>query len=381
MAASVISRARQHRVAIFEKRRRPGQKLLIAGSSGLNISNNLPMIDFLKLYSGPEAFWQRTLAYCSREDWLAFIHGLGLETFLGTSGRYFVKEMKALGLLNAWRQQLTLQNVAWQFAHEFTDFEPRPGGGWQLKFAGGRTEDFDAVCFGLGGGSYEPKEKPLRWPPIFLRKGLRFKPFTAANAGYQVAWPAPLLAEAEGLPLKNVELKSSRGTRRGDLVITSYGIEGTPVYFFGESGTVTLDLKPDMTVTQILERCASGQENLAPMRRVKRYLNLCPGSLAVLFHLTPRAIAGDLPALAERIKALPVMLGEKQSLDEAISAAGGLELAELDDRFMLKRFPGLFAAGEMLDWDAPTGGFLIQGCVSQGAGAGQGILDYLKCLV
>lgn len=161
-------------------------------------------------------------------------------------------------------------------------------------------------------------------------------------------------------------------------MITRYGIEGTPVYFAGVSGPVTLDLKPDLSIAQILERLGKVRENLSPIRRVKKLLGLCDASLALLYHGTQPEIlnAPELGPIAGRLKAFPLVLGESQPLSEAISSSGGLAFEELNDSLMLHKFPGVFAAGEMLDWDAPTGGFLIQGCVSQGRLAGEGILRY-----
>jgi predicted flavoprotein YhiN len=234
------------------------------------------------------------------------------------------------------------------------------------------------LCFCLGGGSYEPHEVPLRWPQLFIRKGLGFEPITPSNVGYQVDWSPAFLKECEGQPLKNIRLTSGKGSRLGDLVITRYGLEGTPVYSLGERGEVRIDLKPDLSAEQIVAKCKAVKENLSPMRRVKKQLALCPAALGLLFHFTPKECATDLNRLVHYLKNFPIHFRESQSLEEAISSAGGLRMTELNDDLMLLKFPGVFAAGEMLDWDAPTGGFLIQGCVSQGYRAGQGILRFLK---
>ena len=161
-------------------------------------------------------------------------------------------------------------------------------------------------------------------------------------------------------------------------MITRYGMEGTPVYFVGEPGTLRIDLKPDNTVEQILKKCQAGQENLSPIRRAKKQLGLAPAAMALLFHYAPKAGLEDMRSLATVIKDLPIAFKKPRPLAEAISSAGGLALGELADQLMLKKFPGVFAAGEMLDWDAPTGGFLIQACVSQGHLAGQGIVRFLR---
>ena len=378
MAADVISAAGAI-VSVFEKRKSTGRKLLIAGSSGLNITNSLPLSEFIRHYSGSAEMWERVLHAFTPQDWIRFIESLGMKTFEGTSGRYFIEDMKASKFLLAWNQRLAQRKVQFQFDHECVGFEKNQDG-LRLSFSNNQTGEFDAVCFGLGGGSWEPTETPLRWPSIFKRHRIGFEDFTPSNVGYQITWPEAFLKEAEGKPLKNVVLSSSRGSRKGDAMITKYGMEGTPVYFVGQRGKVTIDLKPDLSVVQIMEKLRGVKENLSPIRRVKKQLNLCPASFALLFHCTPAEILApaNLGRLAEHIKALPLLLGEPQPLTESISSAGGLRLDEIDENFMLKNFPGVFVAGEMLDWDVPTGGFLIQGCVSQGYSAGQGILRYLR---
>jgi uncharacterized flavoprotein (TIGR03862 family) len=369
-------------VTIFEKRKSAGRKLLIAGSSGLNISYDCPAGELHEHYRGPSGSFKRIFHDFSREDWLKFVDSLGLETFKGTSRRYFVREMKAAGLLRAWTEKLKSLGVHFEFGKEAVGFEPHSaGGGVALRLAVGDANEersFDAVGFFLGGGSWEPEETPLRWPGLFRDKSLHFSEFQSSNAGFEVDWPEPFLKEAEGLPIKSIALKTSRGTRKGELVVTSYGLEGTPVYAIGETGTVHIDLKPDLTAKEIEAKLTRAKENLAPMRRIKKYLSLCEGSQALLFHLTSPSRRADLRYLVSAIKDFPLVLKGPRPLAEAISSSGGLDWDELDDSLMLKKFPGVFAGGEMLNWDAPTGGFLIQGCVSQGHWVGRSMLKYLQ---
>lgn len=380
MVADVVSSA-GHDVRIYEKRKGAARKLLIAGSSGLNISNSLSHEAFIANYTGGPAFWDRVLRAFSVQDWLQWIHDLGLKTFLGTSRRYFVEDMKAASLSQAWIQRLKNRGVQFYFDHEFSNFS-RGETGIQVQFTNRAESSCDALCLCLGGGSYEPQEKPLRWIRILEQKDLRIQPFQASNVGYQVAWSAEFLKEAEGLPLKNFVLKTKRGERKGECVITKYGIEGTPVYTLGVPGRAMLDLKPDLTEAEILSRLQGGKENFSPIRRVQKSLGLCPAAVALIFHHTPESIKSDLKRLIAHLKQLPIELIAPQSMDEAISTSGGLSLDEfeIDTLFMLKKYPGVFAAGEMLDWDAPTGGFLIQACVSQGHVCGESVLRYLQAL-
>lgn len=377
MAADVLSSS-THRVSIFEKRKSLGRKLLIAGSSGLNITNDLPVEEFARHYSGPPELWQHALKGFTPQDWIQFIEKLGSPTFKGTSGRYFVEDMKASGVLKKWKSRLDERGVQFYFDSECVDFEVlSESKKISLTFQNGKNDRFDAIFFALGGGSYETKEDPLRWPEVFKRKGIAFEKFTPSNVGLKVDWSKEFLKEAEGKPLKNILLTSKKGSRRGELVITSYGIEGTPVYFVGQEGNVQIDLKPDLSLEQLISKCRAVRENLSPMRRVKKQLNLSDAALALLFHEADHDSKNAIETLCRMIKSFPITLTGKQPLAEAISSAGGLSLNEIDSSFMFKRFPGVFAGGEMLDWDAPTGGFLIQGCISQGKAIGNSILRFL----
>ena len=381
MAAHVLASAGVH-VTVFEKRKSAGRKLLIAGSSGLNISFDCPAPELHEHYRGPSSTFREIFEVFGRADWLGFVEHLGLETFKGTSRRYFVREMKAAGLLRAWIEKLKALGVSFEFGQEAVGFEGGgPAGAPALLLAHAPEEKrtFDAIGFFLGGGSWEPDENPLRWPEFFREKSVRFMSFQPSNAGFEVDWPRSFLEEAEGLPLKGITLETSRGTREGELVVTRYGLEGTPIYAIGEPGAVFLDLKPSMSVEEITTRLApSGKENLSPLRRIKKGLRLCPGSEALLFHLTSPSQRGDLQGLISMIKHFPLTLKGARPLAEAISSSGGLDWDEIDTTFMVKRFPGVFVGGEMLNWDAPTGGFLIQGCVSQGHFVGKSILNYLR---
>ena len=376
MAADVISGAGIS-VSIFEKRKGPARKLLIAGSSGLNVTFDMPLNQFGEKYSGPAGFWKPILNNFTPEDWLSFINELGIKTFKGTSERYFVQGMKAVKLVAAWKKKLSQKGVTWYFNHECIDFSNGEQNRKQLSFKSETTKEFDAVVFCLGGASWEEAGSDIEWPQMFINKNISFTPFSASNVGFKVNWSEPFLKEAEGLPLKNIVLKSNRGGLAGDVVVTSYGVEGTPVYAVGEKGVNFLDLKPDLTEENILDKVLKTKENLSPLRKVQKHLKLCPASMALLFHETQRSDLKDLNILVKRIKSFPVCFEEKQGLLWAISSAGGLKIKELDSLLMLKKYPGIFAAGEMLDWDTVTGGFLIQACVSQGFLAGQGVVSYL----
>jgi uncharacterized flavoprotein (TIGR03862 family) len=368
------------RVTLVEKRRSPGRKILIAGSSGLNITHEMPVAEFARMYTGsmsPE-FWQRLLPRFGAREWLQFVENeLGRETFLGTSRRYFTREMKGSKLLRAWLERLAARGVSLLPGEECLDFSENA-----VTLSSGRELEADAIVFALGGASYEPQEEPLRWISFFEKKGIQIQAFRASNVGYRVepaAWNPAFLAEAEGKPLKNLVLHTARGEKRGELVVTRYGLEGTPIYTVGVEGEAWLDLKPEQSFEELLQRCQRVKENLSPLRRIKKQLGLSEAALALLFHHPSKTRVLSLEDWIRLLKQFPIRLVGPQPLSEAISSSGGLSFDEVhEESLSLKRHPHVFCAGEMLDWDAPTGGFLIQGAVSTGWLAGQGVLRLLS---
>jgi uncharacterized flavoprotein (TIGR03862 family) len=377
MAAEVLSRSPQLRVSLFEKRRSPGRKILIAGSSGLNITNKLAVDEFARAYSGsaPSGFWRTLLNDFSPQDWLQYLETtLGQKTFLGTSGRYFVKEMKASKMLRAWLHHLGGRGVQLHMKAECVDFST-----WGITLADGTQVESDAVILALGGASYEPEEMPLRWVELFRRKNIPLEEFRPSNAGHEVNWSPAFLKEAEGKPLKNIILSTSRGSKRGELVVTRYGLEGTPVYTYGAVGPATLDLIPEISEDEAFRRCQSVKENLSPLRRIQKKLSLGEAAQALIFHHTGQALKSDLRSLIRTLKSFPLQFTGVRPLTESISSAGGVSFAAVNpETLALRSLPNVYCVGEMLDWDAPTGGFLIQGCVSSGYRAGTAALRSLR---
>jgi uncharacterized flavoprotein (TIGR03862 family) len=354
LAADILS-SRQIPVKLFERRPAPGWKLLVAGSSGLNVTHSGEM--------GPEYTARRAevsgcLQKFGREEWLSYLHGLGEETFLGTSRRFFLKNKKASSLLAAWVKRLRGQGVEFHFGEELVDF--LPGSSVELRFASGRTEKGEAALLALGGGSWE--DQPPGWPEAFISKGIAFSPFAPANAGYSFRAPAGFFEAAEGKPVKGLTLKTTKGEKTGECMITRYGLEGTPVYTMGCPGPATIDLKPDITLERLASRLSGGL----------RHAKLSPGAELLFLALAsdPNAKGADL---ARQLKALPIELLEPRPLSESISSSGGISWDELSPELELKKAPGIYCAGEMVDWDAPTGGFLLQACVSMGAVAAEAI--------
>jgi uncharacterized flavoprotein (TIGR03862 family) len=374
-------------VHVYERRKGLGRKLLIAGSSGLNVSHDAPIADFLEFYRvrDPKSVerLRPILHDYPPESWLDFLRSLGHEVFVGTSRRWFVREMKASRLLASWTAEIESKGGILHSEHELRGFEA--GAGPLILLSGPESspirEQFDAVIFALGGGSWE--SPPPEWPAIFRKHELRVKDFQPSNVGYEVEFPEAFVREAEGKPIKNCVLKTRLGEKQGELVITRYGIEGTPAYFVGTVGEARLNLRPGISPEDYLKQLSRPlRENLSPLRRLKKLGGLSEAALALVFHLIPenqrREVHGDLRRLAAVVQDFPLVLQAPRPLEEAISSSGGLDWSELDEQLMLRKFPGFFAAGEMIDWDAPTGGFLIQASVALGIAAGKSAAAWAK---
>lgn len=364
LAADHLS-ARGRRVLLVERRPKAGWKLLVAGASGLNVS-----------FAGPEdglAYRHRQaevaacLARYPRAAWIAQLESLGEEVFLGTSPRYFIRSPKAAGLLERWLERLAKQGVEMQTGHELVDFSPTATG-VSITVASGKKLEARRALFAMGGPSWE--SAPPAWPTLFEQKGLQMLPFCSANAGFALDAPAGFFAKAEGLAIKGFVLRTKIGEREGEAMITRYGLEGTPLYAVGCEGPAELDLKPGLAQERLAERLQSAR---GPLAERLAAVKLSPGAQALVRAFAPAHSWESAAALASILKRFPLALGQARPLSESISASGGLAWPELDPSLQLKKFPGFYCAGEMVDWDAPTGGYLLQACVSMAAVAAHAI--------
>lgn len=356
---------------LFERRASAGWKFLVAGSSGLNVTYDCPETELASHYSARRNEIGHCLQRFPRAEWLKLLTELGEEPYVGSSHRYFLRNKTAATLLSSWTSALEKAGATFHYGEELTGIEP--GETLALRFASGRSEQARAALLALGGGSWE--NEPPTWPAMLKGLGLEGSRLEPSNAGFSFAAPEGFFAKAEGKPIKGLTLTTARGKRQGELMITKYGLEGTPVYAVGCPGPAYLDLKPDLTEEKLAQKIAGGKG--AVWSRVENAAKLSPGALAILRALAhPRDF--ETPATAARaIKELPIDLLEPRPLSESISARGGLSWDELSRDLEARKIPGLFAAGEMVDWDAPTGGFLIQACVSMGFVAAEGIRHYL----
>ena len=387
MAADVISAA-GHPVEIFDAMPSPGRKLLRAGVGGLNLTHNEPSERFVTRYGAAKNTVARWLSEFGQESVRTFAHELGSETFVGSSGRVFPVQMKAAPLLRAWLRRLEARQVRLHLRHRWLGWAPDG----RLIFATPESthhsaSDYPAATLlALGGASWPRLGSDGAWAKVIAEQGVALSPFRPANGGFTVTWSAHLLAHA-GSPVKSIALTHAGASKRGEFIISRHGVEGGAIYALSASlrdsieanGTACaqLDLYPERTEAELCALLSRprGRDSLA--NHLRRQLRLTGVKAALLRELTTAEQRQSPAQLAAAIKALPLTLTGTRPLAEAISSAGGVTLDELDNKLMLHKLPGVFCAGEMLDWEAPTGGYLLTAVMASGHVAGQGIVNYL----
>ena len=376
-------------VTIFDAMPSVGRKFLMAGKGGMNITHAEPLADFKARYGARTGLLAPLLDTFGPDQLRAWIHGLGIETFVGSSQRVFPADMKAAPLLRAWLHRLRSRGVHFQVRHRWL--------GWTeagaLRFAtpdGERTVLADAVVLALGGGSWRKLGSDGAWVPLLMAEGVDLAPLQPSNCGFDVDWSAHFRSRFAGHALKSVTARVGEHLRQGEFNITENGVEGGLVYALSAplrdalqrdgQAALTLDLAPGRSLERVISDLAQprGRDSLA--NHLRRRLGLEGVKVGLLHEFCPPATLTVSSALAAAIKALKVPVTAPRPLDEAISSAGGVRFEALDARLMLKARPGIFVAGEMLDWEAPTGGYLLTACLSTGRAAGLGVCDYLAGL-
>lgn len=387
MAAEVLSQA-GIAVDLYDAMPSVGRKFLLAGVGGMNITHAEEFTAFVGRYR-QRADQLRPLLDAFAPDALReWIHGLGIDTFVGSSGRVFPTDMKAAPLLRAWLKRLRDSGVQIHTRRRWL--------GWsedgQLRIAGPEGETLlnpGATLLALGGGSWARLGSDGAWVPLLQEKGIAIAPLQPANCGFEVAgWSTHLVEKFAGAPLKTVTLAlPDQDARKGEFVLTASGIEGSLVYALSAeirerinaNGTarMLLDLLPDRSLEQIASALAKPRGSQSMAKHLHRQLKLDGVKAALLREVTDAETYQSPQALAVAIKALPIVLLRPRPLDEAISSAGGVPFEELDANLMLRQLPGVFCAGEMLDWEAPTGGYLLTACFASGRAAAEGLLRWL----
>ena len=367
MAAEVLAAAGR-KVLICEAKPSPARKFLMAGKSGLNLTKDEPFEPFLAQY---DADWLRPMleAFGPAEvmDWA---RGLGQEVFTGSTGRVFPAAMKASPLLRAWLARLSAAGVELRTRCRWSGFD---GNGLAFETPGGQQILHPKVTvLALGGASWARLGSDAAWVPWLAEKGVEIAPLRPANMGFRIDW-SPHMARTFGQPVKGAALIAGGQVERGEFVISQRGIEGGGVYAVSrtvrEGAALSLDLLPDRSLPEVMDRLASGPGKETATNWLRKALRLDPVRIALLQEWGRPLPRGD--ALARLIKTLPVRHAGPRPMDEAISAAGGIARTALTDNLELTALPGIFAAGEMLDWEAPTGGYLLTACLATGLWAGR----------
>ena len=386
LRAAEVAAAGGASVTLFDAMPSVGRKFLVAGRGGLNLTHAEPRERFVTRYIGPGQpgeLWAALLAEFDADALRKWAADLGVETFAATSGRVYPRELKAAPLLRRWVHRLREARVHFALRHRWTGL--RPGGRWQADFqAEGevRTFEADTVILALGGGSWPETGSDGAWISVLEKSGVAVAPLTPANCGWEIPWPSAVLAQAEGKPLKNITARAGGVTAVGELLVTRYGLEGGAIYQLGPAlrtmtePEIVIDFKPAHTVEQLVKKLGACRRNFLTEARSCWRLN--DAAFAILGNLPEREPFTTAESLAATVKGCALRLTGPRSLAEAISSAGGVRWSELDSSLMVRRLPGVFVAGEMIDWDAPTGGYLIQGCFATGTRAARGALEWLR---
>ncbi|HEY5795345.1 MAG TPA: TIGR03862 family flavoprotein [Bosea sp. (in: a-proteobacteria)] len=386
IAAERLARA-GHRVTIHERMASPARKFLLAGRGGLNLTHSEPLDAFLGRYGAAQPWLEPAIRAFPPQALRDWADGLGAESFVGSSGRVFPKAMKASPLLRAWLARLAGLGVRLETGRLWT--------GWTadgaLTFVGRDGAPVivrpDATLLALGGASWPRLGSDGGWVSLLAEKGVAIAPLRPANAGFAVNW-SPLLRERfAGAPLKRIAIRFREHEVAGEAMLDPAGIEGGAVYALSAplretieregAADITLDLRPDLDLARLAEKLAKRRKGETLSNHLRKAAGLSPAAVAVLRDSAGGRLDEAPEALAAAIKSARLRLVGQMPIARAISSAGGIAAGEVDPQFMLARLPGVFVAGEMLDWEAPTGGYLLQGCFATGVAAAAGMEAWL----
>ena len=387
MAAESAARA-GHSVTVLTGESTPGSKFLVAGRGGLNMTHSEPLSQFVTRYGAAMAWLEPIIRAFPPDDLRAWAHGLGQPTMVGSSGRVFPEAFRSTELLRAWLLELETLGVKLLRKYEWLGFDLAGPPSVEACFrnAEGKrvTLEAGAIILALGGATYPRTGSDGAWVGNMRAAGIQVTGLTPTNGGYEVPWTAPFRERFAGEPLKNVSIRAGSMEARGDAMVTKLGIEGGPIYgvaeaifAMGEAREVVIDLAPDLDVQTIEGRVRGAKPGLTMEKLLKRCATLGPLAISLLREVTGNQIPREPAQLAALIKAARLKLTGPLPMAKAISTRGGIPKSELDERFMLLSRPGYFVAGEMLDWTAPTGGYLLQASFATGRSAGLGAADWL----
>ncbi|NMM26698.1 MAG: TIGR03862 family flavoprotein [Glaciimonas sp.] len=395
MAAEVLAQGGakgQIQVDLYDAMPSVGRKFLLAGKGGMNITHTEPIAAFLSRYGARQTQIAPLLDAFGPDALREWVHGLGVATFVGSSGRVFPLDMKAAPLLRAWLQRLRAAGVRFHMRQRWLGWDA--DGALRFDSAAGSTLiKPDAVILALGGGSWARLGSDGAWLPLLAARGVEVAPLQPSNCGFDCAWSTHFSSRYAGSALSSVALGFANSNppvqpKKGQFVITEGGVEGSLIYAFSAAirdaiaahgnATVTLDLAPDWTPERVAAELSRPRGARSMSSHLQSRLNITGVKSGLLRELVRKEDFAQPAVLATRIKALPLTLTAARPLDEAISSAGGVRFDALNPSLMLHALPGIFCAGEMLDWEAPTGGYLLTACFASGRTAGLGALDWLQ---
>jgi uncharacterized flavoprotein (TIGR03862 family) len=385
MAAEVLATAGVA-VTVYEHMPSIGRKLLLAGRTGLNITHHEPIETMVSRYRVEDDHVAAALASFGPTELRAWCASLGQPTFVGSTGQVFPESWRATPLLRAWINRLTELGVSINARRRWLGWD---GGRLLFASADGTTEAVTTgvTVLALGGASWPRVGSDGTWVDLVRNAGVLVHDLRPSNCGMRIGWTTHFAGRFAGVPMKNIAIAVGDTRVRGDAMVTSHGIEGGPVYVqsaairdvLDRDGRcpVTVDLQPDLTTAEVRARLAGGRPKDSIASLLRHTLALAPCAVSLLREATANRVPTDPDSLADLVKAVPLTIEATMPIDRAISSAGGIAMCEIDDAFMLRRLPGTFVAGEMLDWDAPTGGYLLQASFSTAVAAARGALAWL----
>jgi uncharacterized flavoprotein (TIGR03862 family) len=378
LRAAEVAASAGLQVTLYDAKPSVGRKFLVAGKGGLNLTHAEPLESFITRYSGPDqpqGIWGNLIREFDSTALRKWAAELGVETFQASSGRIYPRALKAAPLLRRWIERLRGLGVRFEMNHRWTSLQP--GSPYEIGFENGNSATADAILLALGGGSWAKTGSDGAWTSIFESLGIAHHPLAPANCGWEHEWTPEILALAEGKPLKNLHVHAGEQVAIGELMLTRYGLEGGAIYQLGATlramaePVISIDFKPTFTEAQLVAKLSSARQNFLHEARVRWKLS------DPAYAMLSRDTFDSAASLARAAKQHRVRLTRPRPLDEAISSAGGLCWPEIDASLMLKKLPGLFVAGEMIDWEAPTGGYLMQGCFATATHAAKAAVRWL----
>lgn len=387
MAAERLAQAGL-RVVLYERKASPARKFLMAGRGGLNLTHSEDLEKFITRYGAAQGRMDDMIHDFTPSDLRDWCKQLGEDTFVGSSGRVFPISFKASPLLRAWLKRLEGLGVVLHLQRTWRGWTD--GGDIIVADKDGKTEIIaaDAVLLCLGGASWPGLGSDGSWVDLVRARGVKVHDLRAANCGFVCDWSDIFVPKFAGSPLKSIALTHQGKTVRGEIMIAQNGIEGGALYALSSHIRTTIeqegeahlqiDLRPDLSLEVIAQKLGRARDKKSFSNYLRTALHLSPLEINTLRECQKNISSLDPEGLAHLIKNMPLTVTATFPLDRAISTAGGIDLSELDENLMLKKLPGIFVAGEMLDWEAPTGGYLLQGCFAMGVRAARGIINFLK---